>query len=83
MFGSLLSILRLSAIYDYKFVVDDFDDDFSKEENAAKWIKGNPPAFCNTNDPKILNQILLDYDQETKDFYRWKVEFTQHKYPIL
>ena len=67
----------ISAIYDYKFVADDFDDDFSKEENAVKWIKGNPPAFCNTNDPKILNQILLDYDQETKDFYRWKVEFTQ------
>lgn len=39
--------------------------------------KGNPPAFCNTTDPKILNQILLDYDQETKDFYRWKVNFTQ------
>ena len=69
----------ISAIYDYKFVVDDFDDDFLKEENAAKWIKGNPPAFCNTNDPKILNQILLDYDQETKDFYRWKVEFTQQQ----
>lgn len=67
----------LSAIYDYKFIADDFDDDFSKEINAAKWIKGNPPAFCNTSDPKILNQILLDYDQETKDFYRWKVEFTQ------
>lgn len=67
----------LSAVYDYKFVADDFDDDFSKEENAVKWIKGNPPAFCNTSDPKILNQILLDYDQETKDFYRWKVEYTQ------
>lgn len=67
----------ISAIYDYKYVADDFDDDFSKEENAAKWIKESPPAFCNTTDPKILNQILLDYDQETKDFYRWKIEFTQ------
>jgi len=67
----------LSAIFDYKYVADDYDDDFSKEQSAEKWIKGNPPAFCNTSDPKILNQILLDYDQETKDFYRWKVEFTQ------
>ncbi len=67
----------LSAVYDYKFIADDFDDDFSKEENAVKWIKGNPPAFCNTSDPKILNQILLDYDQETKDFYRWTVKYTQ------
>jgi SpoIID/LytB domain protein len=69
----------LSSIYDYKFIADDFDDDFTKEKNAEKWIKGNPPAFCNTQDPKILNQILLDYDQETKDFYRWKVEYTQEQ----
>jgi stage II sporulation protein D len=69
----------LTAIYDYKFIADDFNDDFSKEENAVKWIMANPPAFCNTNDPKILNQILLDYDQETKDFYRWKVEYSQQQ----
>mgnify|MGYP003377505754 CR=1 FL=1 len=67
----------LSAVYDYKYIADDLDDDFSKEINAEKWIKVSPPAFCNTSDPKILNQILLDYDQETKDFYRWKVEYTQ------
>lgn len=69
----------LTAVYDYKFIADEFDDDFSKEENAAQWIKGNPPAFCNTTDPKILNQILLDYDQETKDFYRWEIELSQEK----
>ena len=67
----------LSAVYDYKFISDDFDDDFSKENNAVDWIKKCPPAFCNTADPKILNQILLDYDQETKNFYRWKVEYSQ------
>ena len=69
----------LSKIYDYKFIADDFNDDFTKEKNAIKWIEGNPPAFCNTADPKILNQVLLDYDQETKDFYRWKVEYTQEQ----
>ena len=69
----------LSKVYDYKFITDDFDDDFTKEKNAIKWIKGNPPAFCNTDDPKILNQILLDYDQETKDFYRWQIEYTQEQ----
>lgn len=67
----------LSSVYDYKYIADDFNDDFSEEINAEKWIKASPPAFCNTSDPKILNQILLDYDQETKDFYRWKVEYTQ------
>lgn len=69
----------LSSVYDYKFAADDFDDNFSKEINAEKWIGGNPAAFCNTQDPKILNQILLDYDQETKDFYRWRIEYTQEQ----
>ena len=69
----------LSSIYDYKYIADDFNDDFSKEENVSKWIRSRPPAFCNTSDSKILNQILLDYDQETKDFYRWKVVYTQQE----
>lgn len=67
----------LQPVVDYKFEPETFDLDLRKEENAVKWIKANPPAFCNTTDPKILNQILLDYDQETKDFYRWKVEYSQ------
>jgi SpoIID/LytB domain protein len=69
----------LASIADYKFESDNYDTDFSVEKNAIKWIKGNPPAFCNTDDIKILNQILLDYDQETRDFYRWKVEYTQNE----
>lgn len=67
----------LQPVVDYKFEPETFDLDLRKEDNAVKWIKANPPAFCNTTDPKILNQILLDYDQETKDFYRWKVEYSQ------
>lgn len=67
----------LQPVVDYKFEPETFDLDLRIEENAVKWIKANPPAFCNTTDPKILNQILLDYDQETKDFYRWKVEYLQ------
>ena len=46
------------------------------EEGARKWIMSNPDAFCNTNDKKILNQVLNDYDQETIDFYRWKVSYS-------
>ncbi|MHB1686282.1 MAG: SpoIID/LytB domain-containing protein [Ignavibacteriaceae bacterium] len=67
----------LSSIIDYKFEPDNYNIDFSKEINAQKWIKGNPPAYCNTTDKKILSQILLEYDQETSDFYRWKVNYTQ------
>ena len=46
---------------------------------ADAWIRSNPPAFCNTTDKKILSQVLNDYDQETADFYRWKVTLTQEK----
>ena len=55
---------------------EDFPD-LTREDNAAEWILSSPSAYCNTTDPEILSQVLNDYDQETKDFYRWKVEYTQ------
>jgi SpoIID/LytB domain protein len=51
-------------------------NDLTTEEDARKWIMSNPDAFCNTSDKKILSQVLNDYDQETIDFYRWKVSYT-------
>ena len=51
--------------------------DLTKEENAADWIMSSPQAFCNTSDKSVLKQVLNNYDQETTDFYRWKVEYTQ------
>lgn len=53
--------------------------DFGNEENARTYILGNPPAFCNTKDKKILEQVLNNYDQETTDFYRWKVFYTKEE----
>jgi SpoIID/LytB domain protein len=53
--------------------------DLTIEAEADKWIRSQPAAFCNTRDPKILSQVLNDYDQETKDFYRWTVEYTQQQ----
>ena len=35
--------------------------------------------YCNTNDKHILSQVLNDFDQETPDFYRWTVEYTQEQ----
>ncbi len=55
---------------------NDFPD-LQKEANAEEWILTKPKAFCNTTDAKILSQVLNNYDQETQDFYRWKVEYTQ------
>lgn len=53
--------------------------DLTREDEAEKWIRNNPPSFCNTKDAKILSQVLNDYDRETKDFYRWRVEYTQEE----
>jgi stage II sporulation protein D len=67
----------LSSVQDYKFEQEYYNLNFSVEINARKWIKGNPAAFCNTKDRRILSHVLVDYDQETNDFYRWKVEISQ------
>lgn len=67
----------LVSVIDYKFEPESYSLDFSKEENARKWILGSPTAYCNTNDKRILSQILLDYDQETVDFFRWEISYTQ------
>lgn len=69
----------LTKIIDYKFEPDGYDLDLKKETAAEKWIRNSPPAFCNTTDRKILSTVLLEYDQETTDFYRWKVEYTQNE----
>ena len=45
-------------------------------EDVRKWIMTMPDAFCNTQNKKILSQILNNYDQETDDFYRWAVQYT-------
>ncbi len=57
--------------------------DLTKEEEAEKWIRNNPEAFCNTQDKKILSQVLNNYDQETTDFYRWKVSYTREELSAL
>ena len=51
--------------------------DLTREAAAEEWILSSPKAFCNTHDKEILSQVLNDYDQETTDFYRWNVEYTQ------
>ena len=49
----------------------------TNEQQATAWIKSTPASFCQTQDKTILAQILNDYDQETADFYRWTVEYSQ------
>jgi stage II sporulation protein D len=73
----------LSSIVDFKDDIPIYNKDFTDEKNAEKWIRENPPAFCNTTDTSILSQVLLDYDQETSEFFRWKVEYTQKEISAL
>ena len=40
------------------------------------WIRSNPPAYCNTDDSELLSRVLPGFDQETRDFYRWRVAYT-------
>ena len=51
--------------------------DLTDEKTAQEWILSSPEAFCNTKDAAVLGQVLNNYDQETQDFYRWTVDFTQ------
>ena len=51
--------------------------DLSDEQTARNWILSSPEAFCNTSDPALLSTVLNSYDQETADFYRWRVEYSQ------
>ena len=53
--------------------------DLTDEQEAETWIRTSPPAFCNTTNKRILSQVLNNYDQETTDFYRWKMEYTQEE----
>lgn len=50
--------------------------DLTRESEAEEWIMSSPEAFCNTKDKGILSQVLNSYDQETQDFYRWKVHYS-------
>ena len=53
--------------------------DLTIEENAQEFIRTSPSAYCNTNDARVLGQVLNNYDQETKDFYRWTVQYTKEE----
>ena len=51
----------------------------STEPEARDWILSSPEAYCNTNDVAILKQILPSFDQETTDFFRWRVDYQREE----
>ena len=44
--------------------------------DTADCVEGDD-VFCDTKDEKILSQVLNDYDLETRDFYRWRTEYSR------
>ena len=69
----------LQKIVDNNLQPEGYSLDLENEDAAKQWIMGNPDAFCNSSDKKVLKQILNDYDQETNDFFRWKVVYSQEE----
>ena len=47
------------------------------QDTPKPYLVSIQDPFCNTKDAKVLRQVLNDYDQETPDFYRWTVEYSQ------
>jgi SpoIID/LytB domain protein len=67
----------LAVSYDGEDFPAEFALPLTEEVNAERWIRHSPPAFCNTTDAKVLGKILPDFDQTTRDFYRWRVTIAQ------
>jgi peptidoglycan hydrolase-like amidase len=51
----------------------------STEANADAWIASSPPAYCGVVTPELLARIVPAFDQETPDFYRWRVQHSQEE----
>jgi SpoIID/LytB domain protein len=39
-------------------------------------LRSEPPAYCNTKDAELLSRMLPAFDQETQDFYRWRIVYS-------
>jgi SpoIID/LytB domain protein len=49
----------------------------STEEEASAWILSDPEAYCNMKDEGLVEKILPGFDRETKDFFRWTVQYSR------
>lgn len=45
------------------------------EAAAQIWVRTRPEAHCNCTDTKLLRRILPEFDRETTDFFRWRVDY--------
>jgi len=71
-----MSVPYLSPVYDGPDTLEGYGLPLRVEANAERWIRSTPAAFCNIRSRELLAQILPGFDQETPDFYRWRVDYT-------
>lgn len=67
----------LSAVYDWQGEKENFALPLTDEANAKAWIEASPKAYCSTQAKELLSRILPGFDQETLDFYRWRLHYSQ------
>lgn len=68
--------------FSYLQSVADHDGNYAaiaSEEDAERWFRSRPAAYCNTGDKALLGQILPSFDQETMNFYRWRVIYDREE----
>jgi peptidoglycan hydrolase-like amidase len=53
------------------------------EEDARQFIISRPPAYCNIEDKTVIRKILPDFDCETRDFFRWRIDLPQKELQSL
>ncbi len=46
-------------------------------ETPHPYIESVEDSFCDTSDRRILQQVLNDYDLQTRHFHDWEVRYTQ------
>ena len=67
------------AVSDGETELRGYDLPLTAEANAERWIASKPAAYCNTDSAEFLARILPGFDQETLDFYRWEVIYSEEE----
>lgn len=53
------------------------DLDFPYLRSVSDTGEREADPFCHTDDDEVLQQVLNDYDLETKDFFEWEVRYSR------
>ena len=64
---------------DIPYLESVYDGARSASDDPETWIRSSPPAYCNSDDVELLARVLPGFDQETRDFYRWRIAYTSEE----